>query len=157
MSRCHRINTSAKLVLLLILIPLLAGCATIFSGTSDDITFTSDPEGATVYINGVQRGQTPTTVQVSRDTSAPRVRLELEGYRTEQFRLQTDFNTVSILNLGNFLFWGVDIISGAVYRYSPTSYNVRLSEGDSAFIESDSVIVLHSIPPYRIEPVAAAE
>lgn len=143
----------AKLLLCISFVPLFASCATIFSGTTDDVTFESEPEGATVYIDGVQRGRTPTTIEVNRDTSQPRVRLELDGYQTEQFRLQRNFNTVSILNLGNLIFWGVDLISGAVYRYSPTSYSIMLSQSESAFMQNNSVIVFHNSEFYSTAPV----
>jgi len=114
---------------------LLVGCATLFSGTSDDIQFESEPSGAKVVIDGIERGETPTTVSVSRDAfNDKRVTLQKEGYEDEVFRLQKEFATVAILNLGNFLFWGIDALSGAMFKYRPTQYSEELETGSSASV-----------------------
>lgn len=106
---------------------LLVGCATIFSGTSDDVRFESEPSGAKVVIDGVDRGETPTTVTVSRDAlNDKKVTLQKEGYQDEVFRLQKEFTTVAVLNLGNFLFWGIDVLTGALFKYRPTQYKQEL-------------------------------
>lgn len=120
---------------------LLVGCATLFSGTSDDIRFESEPSGAKVIIDGIDRGETPTTVTVSRDAlNDKRVTLQKEGYQDEVFRLQKEFATVAILNLGNLLFWGIDVLTGALFKYRPTQYNQELeSESmDSSMLDPGS-------------------
>jgi len=117
----------------------LAGCATLFSGTSDDIRFESDPSGAEVVIDGIERGETPTTVTVSRDAfNDKRVTLQKEGYQDEVFRLRKDFATVAILNLGNFLFWGIDALSGAMFKYQPTQYSQELDRASTGSLMKDS-------------------
>jgi len=118
---------------------LLAGCATLFSGTSDDIRFESDPSGAEVVIDGIERGETPTTVTVSRDAfNDKRVTLQKEGYQDEVFRLRKDFATVAVLNLGNFLFWGIDALSGAMFKYQPTQYSQELDRASTGNLMKDS-------------------
>jgi len=117
---------------------LLAGCATIFSGTSDDIRFQSEPSEATIVIDGVERGETPKTVTVSRDAlNDKKVTLRKEGYEDQVFRLQKDFATVAILNLGNFLFWGVDLLTGALFKYRPTQYNQSLESESMGSLRFD--------------------
>lgn len=38
---------------------LLSSCATIFKGSTDTVSFSSDPHGAKVYVNGQLMGTTP--------------------------------------------------------------------------------------------------
>ena len=42
------------------------GCATIFSGSTDEIFFTSEPSGAKVSVNGKESGKTPVTVTLKK-------------------------------------------------------------------------------------------
>lgn len=112
---------------------LLAGCATLFTGNEDRITFESEPAGADIFIDGIKRGETPATLEVERpgfgDTY---VTFRLEGYEDRTFQLRDEFNYVSILNLGSFIGWGIDILSGAVAEYEPQFYSIELEPVDSA-------------------------
>ena len=117
---------------------LLSGCATIFSGTSDEISFESEPEGAGIYIDGVKRGETPATVSVSRDVfNDTFVTLKMDGYEDRRIKLQKDFTTVSILNLGNVLFWGIDAATGAMMNYSVRNYDLDLDAEEQAHLLKD--------------------
>lgn len=99
-------------------LPLLfIGCATIFSGTKDTVHFNSNPEGAVVLINGVARGTTPASIVLDRPGfSSHTVTMRKEGFRDISFVLGKSFNAVSVLNLGAILFWGVDMLTGAVMK-----------------------------------------
>ena len=44
----------------------LTSCATIFTGTTDKITFNSKPEGAKVYYKGYEKCVTPCSFNVNR-------------------------------------------------------------------------------------------
>ena len=103
-----------------------SACATIFSGTSDRITFESKPDGAKVYIDGLDEGTTPTTIRVSRNFMEVDVSLKLDGYEPYNFKLKKEFNWVSILNLGDPLGWAIDIASGAFFKYRPRGYTLEL-------------------------------
>lgn len=107
---------------------LLAGCATLFSGTADRIRFTSATEKVEVYIAGRLVGRTPLEVTVNRtfDRKARMVRVEKEGFRTQEFELGTTFATVAVLNLSSLVSWGIDVLSGAVFEYSPNKYHIEL-------------------------------
>jgi len=101
-------------------------CATLFTGTSDTITFESNPAGAEVMIDGLAQGRTPLTLPVSRDLNEKRVTLRLDGYEDRTFALSRDFNKISILNLTNLLGWGIDALTGAIYRYDQLNYSIDL-------------------------------
>jgi len=117
-------------VLLASVLLLLSGCATLFSGTDDDITFDSEPQGADVLIDGIVVGTTPTTVVVDRPgLEETDVTVQLEGYDPLRFELDTEFNNTAILNI---FFWPgfvIDVLTGALFKYDKKSYTADLEEG----------------------------
>lgn len=111
------------------LMVLGSGCATIFSGTSDSVTFNSKPEGASILINGTPRGTTPATIQISRPGMGSNVvTLKKEGFQDITFVMDKAFNGVSIINLGNLLGWGIDAMSGALMKNGTSSYDLSLEK-----------------------------
>lgn len=108
----------------------ISGCATLFTGSSDTISFSSEPPGASVLIDGLTVGTTPVTVPVRRSGLGDRqVTIQLEGYQPRTFTLSKKFNAVSILNLGNVLGWGIDVATGAVMSYDRKNYTVNMQTG----------------------------
>ena len=112
---------------------LLASCATIFTGTSQKVEFTSEPEGAEILIDGIEVGVTPATVEVKKPAMMEdrRVTLKLEGYEDKTFILQKDFQIVSVLNIfmGGLSF-AVDILTGAMFYYNPEKYDMELESSE---------------------------
>jgi hypothetical protein len=113
---------------LLVLSVLSGGCATLFSGTTDEVTFTSEPSGARVLVDGDEIGATPLTYEVERQTfRRSEVVIQKPGYRSEKFPLKKTLNTVAILNCTSILSWGTDALTGAMMEYSPNKYFVELT------------------------------
>jgi hypothetical protein len=133
------------------LVLAFGGCATLFTGTSDEVRFESEPSGATVVIDGIDRGTTPTTVSIDRSINDKRVTIEKEGYEEREFQLQKDFNAVSVLNLANLLFWGVDLATGSVYKYSPKQYETELDEASSSSARAPKRIAGLEHKTYTVE------
>lgn len=120
----------------------LSGCATMFTGTEDPITFESTPAGATVLIDGKEVGKTPTTVRVKRKTFGDTdVTLRMRGYEDRTFELDKKFNMMTLANLGWLLGGplviglpigtGVDAFTGAVYKYEKDKYTFDLERRTS--------------------------
>lgn len=116
-------------------IVLLAGitlsttsCATIFTGTKDSISFTSNPEGAKVFHKGIEKCTTPCTAEIPRSLSKQTVTFEKEGYNKKEVKLIKTFNAVTLLNilLGGAIGVGIDAASGSLTKYSPKAYTVEL-------------------------------
>ena len=63
-----------------------AGCATITKSESQPVAFSSEPQGATVSINGVPSGITPVTIMVTRKYGDQMCAIAHDGYQTEQFK-----------------------------------------------------------------------
>ena len=117
---------------------MLTSCATIFTGSSDDITFNSEPSGATILIDGLDQGTTPAIVSVKRPgLGETQVVLKMDGYEDKVFTLQSKFNAVSILNFAGIIGWGIDIATGAVKKYSPKGYNLELEPESSSMLMED--------------------
>ncbi len=116
----------------------MVGCATILTGTKDTITIETEPPGAEIIIDGISYGKTPATITLTRPgLSDKMVTLKLEGYKPIRFILQKEFNTVAILNLTDALGWAIDIVSGAVYKYSPKYYKFTLEKEKQAYRLAD--------------------
>ena len=120
-----RIITLALPVLLL---ASLSSCATIITGTSDEITFNSIPEGAQVYEKGVEKCTTPCTLTVNRSLSEKLMELRKEGFENKYVSLTTEFNGVSLLNvlLGGVVGLGIDAATGSIRKFDTKVYEVSL-------------------------------
>lgn len=106
----------------------LTSCATIFTGTSDAITFNSTPEGAKVFEAGIEKCTTPCTYKVNRSLSQKTVEVRKDGYDNKVVGLDSKFNAVSILNLFGILGWGIDAATGSLKKYDTKVYEIKLDE-----------------------------
>ena len=105
---------------------LLTSCATIFTGSTQTIAINSTPSDAKVEVNGLNYGRTPTTIKMKRAMEGDFIKVSKEGYKPVLFQPQTSINPVAIINLLNGLFWLIDLLTGAVWRYSPAMYDIIL-------------------------------
>lgn len=103
-------------------------CATILTGTKDNISFNSTPKGAIIYKDGIELCRTPCNIPVKRDLGDVQIEFKLEGYQTRVITLDKKFNVVSVINLGNLLGWGIDAATGSVMKYDRRSYDIELSK-----------------------------
>lgn len=105
---------------------ILTSCGTIFTGTTSQITFKSNVP-AKVEFDGVEMGQTPLTTKVKKSFNGM-VTMRADGYEAKNFELQKSFNAVSVVNLYNLLFWGVDFLTGAVNKFDKKGYEINLEK-----------------------------
>lgn len=120
----------------------MSGCGTLFSGTSEELSFTTDPKDASIYLNERHLGRGQITMEVSRSmlNGAPTVRVEREGYKTQEFRLQTGFNSTSILNLTSGPSWTTDFVTGGMFEYAPNQYHIQLIKQGAAALDTEQQI-----------------
>jgi hypothetical protein len=108
------------------------GCATILNSDTQPVTFNTTPDGATVKVDGVAYGKTPTTVQVPRKGFDKQVEITLPGYKTEIFTLENNpVNGATLLNVLWFPGAIVDGISGRGGSYQ-SSVSIVLEQGTGA-------------------------
>mgnify|MGYP005870685733 CR=1 FL=1 len=131
-----------KLLLAFILMAqllLISGCATIVRDDSQPVSFSSDPQGAIVKLDGISGGITPTTIQVKRKIKATVISFEKEGFHTESFPLDKSLSAMTFGNVifGGIIGLGVDAMTGKNTNY-PESVHVRLipdRKGEDPFID----------------------
>lgn len=109
---------------------LMSSCATIISGSKQNVAFSSNPSAATIFIDEVEVGKTPFEIKLARK-SEHSVMIKLEGYQTYQTNLTKRFNGWYV---GNILIGGligliVDPITGAMYNLTPKQINAEMSKG----------------------------
>jgi len=109
---------------------LFSSCATIISGSKQNISFASTPSAASIFIDEVEVGKTPFEMKLARN-SEHAVMIKLDGYQTYQTRLTKKFNA---WYLGNILIGGIigliiDPVTGAIYNLSPDQINAQLNKG----------------------------
>jgi hypothetical protein len=97
---------------------ILSSCASIVTGRDQNLTFNSEPDGATVTVSGKVVGKTPISVQIDKGKNQALV-FEKEGYKTFTTQLSTRTNSWFWGNivLGGFFGSSTDGISGAIYEF----------------------------------------
>ena len=121
---------------------LLPSCASIVSGSKQNINFNSTPEGAIVWVDNVNLGVTPVTAKLERSKKDQKVKIELQGYKPYELTLTRKTNGWI---WGNILFGGiigiiVDSSSGAMYRLTPDQIEAQLANGVVMNKKSDTYI-----------------
>jgi hypothetical protein len=106
----------------------MTGCATVISGASQKVSINSNPPGADVVINGLSKGQTPVDLTIKKELKGQPIELRLDGYETKTFEPTTAFNSTSILNIFIPIGFLVDYMTGAMKKYDPTAYDLKLDK-----------------------------
>jgi len=106
------------------LLSALSGCTLIMQGTSQSVTFTSNPEGATVSVAG-QTGTTPVTLELPKDDY--QVAFKRAGYEDHAVDLKRKMSTWFIGSIAMGLVAStIDLASGAWKEFESTEINVTL-------------------------------
>lgn len=115
-----------RLLVLLVLSLFITSCASVFSRSEDTVTIKTAPEGASVYLDGDEIGQTPLTKPIKRRMAAHKVTIKKEGYKTQTFTLKKSVTTAAFFNCTFILSWGTDALTGKMFEYSPNSYFIDM-------------------------------
>jgi len=109
---------------------LLSSCATLLSGTSDRITFESEPPGAEVYVDGTNVGKTNSTIEVKRKyVSQRKIEYRLDNYEILNFEIKQKIDGKYWLNvLVGAVPMFVDIATGAALKPKETSVKKSLTQ-----------------------------
>ena len=106
-----------------------SGCATIMAGGSDQVKVMTNPPGATVFVDGKPRGQTPAVIDLDRKRDHGELRLELTGF--QPVRIVRDKH-INDWIFGNILIGGligilIDIATGNASRFDDEQIAVGLT------------------------------
>ena len=116
-------------VLAVVCLLIATGCASIVDGRKEPVSFSSDPPGAQIFINGMPMGVTPASIVLERsDFGKANVIFKKEGYQDQQAILETSLN---MWFFGNVIFgWVIgsstDAVTGAMWKFAPNSYYVSM-------------------------------
>lgn len=127
-----------KLLLLTFVSLYLAGCATIITSTSQEVTFTSTPDEVSITINGKAMGKTPLTYNLKKKKDQT-VSFEKDGYKTQTRQLTTSLEPWFWGNiiLGGLIGSTTDSVSGGIHEYSPNQYHIVM-EPQKGMASTDS-------------------
>ena len=101
------------------------GCATMFTGSTQQLTVSSQPPGARVMVNGAYSGVTPVALLLKTDHDYV-LSLQREGFRDTTGTVFREFNPVAVLNLFSLVCWAIDVATGAIWRLTPTAVYVSM-------------------------------
>ena len=116
-----------RVLLALITLTIVSGCATVVKGTTQNIPVNSDPTGAEVVVNNNVLGTTPTEIKLKRKRDH-QVVIRKEGYTSVTMPILKSVGGAVWGNVlaGGLIGWGVDATSGAQYNLSPETIFVTL-------------------------------
>lgn len=127
----NKLNYIKVLSILLIFAFTFSNCASIFTGSKRNVLFESNPSGAKVYVNGIEKGITPTQIKVKADD---RIDFRLENYKERVVVMDSNFNLVAILNGLSILGWGIDALTGSLKRVDTKYVKVDLENSKSVSV-----------------------
>lgn len=113
--------------LLTAILLISASCGTLFSPNEDVLKFTSEPSGATVFLDGEMIGITPLEYPLDRNISQHEALIKLDKHQSQTIMIGKSLNPASIFNLTSILSWATDLTSGNLIQYSPKAYFVDLN------------------------------
>ncbi len=120
----------------------MAGCATLFKGSSAPVSVNSVPGGAKVEFRSsdrvlsgnvaelpvVQAGLTPMSVKLAKGKEYT-VTISLEGYQTvTRLIAKGSVETVAFCNMLNVAAWAIDYATGSLFKHEPNTINVMLQK-----------------------------
>ena len=121
-----------KKIIALLLLPILllyAGCATVTTGTTQRVPVTTNPSGATVDVNTGYHGTTPCSFDLERNKNHI-LDITKAGYKQTQVVLRKTVcgSTAGNLLVGGVIGVGVDAMSGAIFKLTPEEVHVELEK-----------------------------
>ena len=142
----------------------MTGCASIFSGSTQTLTFKSVPDTANITITNksgekIHTSSTPATVTLKRGNgyfkpAGYEITFSKEGFQTKTVQVKATVNGWYIANIifgGLIGFLIVDPATGAMYTLSPSDINsvldpAQLSTTKNKGYQSLTVMLVQDIP-----------
>lgn len=116
---------------------LLGACGTIFSGSSQTITFDSNiKENIDIYANGaLVCTKTPCVVDIDRGSAPLTIIAKAKGYENSVMQDKAKINTVSWGNLLSVYSWTTDFATSSMWKYSESGVYINMRKKDMTTAE----------------------
>ncbi|WP_257291430.1 lipoprotein [Endozoicomonas sp. ONNA1] len=123
-----------KILTTFISLLLLAGCSTMKNGTTQDVSFNSNPVGVEIYertFSGEKLlGVTPTKITLSKGLIKNLI-FRKEGYKPEPFVLYGKVDSTSYANAANLMVGdAIDNFTGAKYKFEENEIFISLKPAE---------------------------
>lgn len=117
------------LVFIIVSSLLFSGCATLFKGSTEEVNFTSEPDGAKVYVNGMLLGTSPVQLEL-KSNKTYNIEFKKDGYETRSVILNNSVGAGWIVLdiLGGVLPIIVDAATGDWYNLDQEHVNAILEK-----------------------------
>ena len=121
-----------NILVLLVLIFLISGCATIFKGNSSVVDFSTKPSGADVYVNGFNRGKTPINLKLE-SKKTYNIEFKKDGYVSQTYTITNHVGGgwVILDILAGLVGVVIDAATGSWYDLDQDAINMILEEQQS--------------------------
>ncbi len=152
-----------KFIYILFLLLTMSSCASIIHGPTQSISFSSQPSGAKITVDGKEYGVTPRTVDLRRKgrlkgeistKTEYAVKIEMDGFYPYEIKLQREMDGWF---LGNLLFGGligiiIDASNGAMYKLNPSQIVAQMGKATSSNSLRSKDDVLYVAVSLEIDP-----
>ena len=117
-----------KILPIIAVVLLLTSCATVFSGSTDDVSISSSPSGADVYIDGFPVGKTPLEISLEKGQSY-HISVQKDGYETAYATISGKVGAgwVILDFIAGVIPIAIDMVTGAWASLSPSSIYLNLT------------------------------
>lgn len=118
--------------LLLSLTFALSSCATMISGTTQEVSFDSNLKGTQIYINNKEICQTPCITTLERGKEKIMVTAKKAGYEERTIFIERNINPTTVINVASTIFstfgLSTDISSDSFWEYAPNSFYITMQK-----------------------------
>lgn len=120
-------RTGACIGLIAVTLFTFSGCATLFKGTTEPVSYSSSPAGADVYVNGQLMGKTPFQIDMESNKSYT-IQFRKTGYQDRTVVLNNNVGGgwVVLDVLGGLVPVVIDAATGAWYSLDQSNVNTVL-------------------------------
>jgi hypothetical protein len=120
-----------SIIAMALTIMLTSSCASILTGSKRKVLFETEPPGAKVFVNGLEKGKTPVQLKVRADD---RIDFRLDSYKEKVVVMDSKFNLVAILNGFGLIGWGIDALTGSLKRVDTQYVKVTLDKSEKTAV-----------------------
>ena len=124
----------------------VSGCATAVNGTTQEFSFSSNPPGAVIFVDGKNVGTTPTTVRLTRHDPHS-IRIEKPGYTAYELTTTSIDNEDAAKDyLPLALFPPLILVAVPVDRYLGGAYAIHPDDVSAQLISRPAAPIATTAP-----------